>query len=103
MELDRAREIADGLVRRLSPGCVRIEVAGSVRRGKAEVNDIELVAVPKMEVQADLFGGPGLQRSLLDPCLVGLGPEEKSGPRYKQILLAEEIYLDLFIVLPPAQ
>lgn len=34
-------------------------MAGSIRRGKAEVGDIELIAIPRVvqAVQRDLFGG----------------------------------------------
>lgn len=37
----------------LSPFCVRIEIAGSVRRQNPECNDIELVCIPRPR---DLFG-----------------------------------------------
>ena len=47
--LSDARALADQLVDRLYPGCVRIEVAGSVRREKAQVHDIDLVAWPMRE------------------------------------------------------
>lgn len=40
----------------LSPFCERIEIAGSLRRGKPEVGDIELVFIPKMDDrQIDFF------------------------------------------------
>lgn len=99
-----ARAIAERLIERLSPSCERIEVAGSVRRQQPFVHDIELVAVPRFEeTEPDLFGSPTNRRSLVDGALVGLGEFNCNGPRYKQILLAEGICLDLFIVLPPAQ
>lgn len=42
----------------LSDACDRIEIAGSLRRKKPEVHDLELVAIPKIEdeVGADLWG-----------------------------------------------
>ena len=43
-----ALTIALGLVERLRPACTRIEIAGSVRRGYAEVKDIEIVAIPDL-------------------------------------------------------
>lgn len=46
MDLERAQIIADNVVSRLSPYCSRIEVAGSVRRKKATVNDIDFVLIP---------------------------------------------------------
>lgn len=46
IELERAQKIAREVVKRLSPYCQRIEVAGSVRRKKPQVNDIDLVLIP---------------------------------------------------------
>jgi DNA polymerase/3'-5' exonuclease PolX len=51
LSLADARRVADKLVDRLAPACERIEVAGSIRRGKAEVGDIELVAIPRFEAR----------------------------------------------------
>ena len=46
MKLERAISIADEVIKRLSPYCSRIEVAGSVRRHKPTVNDLEFVLIP---------------------------------------------------------
>jgi len=46
MELERARKIADEVVKRLSPYCSRIEVVGSIRRKKPTCKDIDLVLIP---------------------------------------------------------
>ncbi|MBA7694058.1 DNA polymerase/3'-5' exonuclease PolX [subsurface metagenome] len=46
IELERAQRTAEAIVKRLSPYCSRIEVAGSVRRKKSQVNDIDLVLIP---------------------------------------------------------
>ncbi|GAI67541.1 unnamed protein product, partial [marine sediment metagenome] len=53
MELEQAQEIADDLLKRLYPYCQRIEVAGSVRRQKPEVGDIELLCIPKYVAGVD--------------------------------------------------
>lgn len=45
MELERAKAIADEVVKRLSPYCTKIEVAGSVRRQKPTVRDIDIVLI----------------------------------------------------------
>lgn len=42
-----ASEIAQKIVEELRPFCKRIEVAGSIRRKKAQIGDIEIVAIPK--------------------------------------------------------
>lgn len=47
MNLDYAKQIAEALIEELRPYCERISIAGSIRRGKQEVKDIEIVAVPK--------------------------------------------------------
>ncbi|GAI64242.1 unnamed protein product, partial [marine sediment metagenome] len=46
MELENAKKIADEVIKRLSPYCQRIEVAGSIRRQKAIVHDIDMVLIP---------------------------------------------------------
>ena len=62
--LETAREAALDLLVKLQPGCDRIEIAGSIRREKHSVKDIELVVLPKTRAnvipavpgQLDLFG-----------------------------------------------
>ncbi len=44
-----ARMIAEALLCALAPLCERIAIAGSLRRNKAEVGDVELLYVPRME------------------------------------------------------
>jgi DNA polymerase/3'-5' exonuclease PolX len=113
MDLWTAREIAGELVRQLEPGCERIGVAGSIRRGKAQVKDIELVASPRLGL--NLFEEPDEEApTKLDEALAEamrldqLRPAGKMGKRYKQFWVsfyvgAEAIKLDLFVVRPPAQ
>jgi DNA polymerase/3'-5' exonuclease PolX len=109
MEHKQAKAIAEQWIARLSPACARIEIAGSLRRGKREPRDIELVCIPKIQVERDLFGGDGTQINLLEALLPRLFTERaylgmtKRGPRYKQLALPEGIKLDLFIVLPPSE
>lgn len=43
---DRAAGMAQEIKAHLAPGCKRIEVAGSLRRRKPHVGDLELVAIP---------------------------------------------------------
>lgn len=42
-----AKKIADSIVDLLKPHCERIEIAGSIRREKSVIGDIEIVAIPK--------------------------------------------------------
>lgn len=55
MLLPRATAIANRIAEMLTPHCEVLHIAGSVRRQKPEVKDIEVVCIPKKE-QADLFG-----------------------------------------------
>lgn len=88
------RPIADDLVARLRPACERIEIAGSIRRGRPQVGDIEIVAIPRFEerkraAQGTLFGperAPRTERaSLLWDAVDALGVTcTKRGPVYRQ-------------------
>lgn len=46
MHLDEARLLADGLVTAMRPYCEAITVAGSIRRERPHVKDVELVVIP---------------------------------------------------------
>lgn len=50
IQIAHAQTIAQELIDLLKPFCNRIEVAGSVRRKKPIVKDIELVIIPKQEI-----------------------------------------------------
>jgi len=95
--LAKAEKIASRVVEKLMPYCQRIEIAGSIRRRKSEAGDIDIVAEPKRVPH--LFGVPFWQGIPTE----NLGLVVKNGLRYKQVLLTEKIYLDLFIVHPLAQ
>src|SRR3989344_1789872 len=55
-----AYAIATAIVEQLRPHCIRIEIAGSLRRKKSEVKDIDIVAIPKPYYPGGLFGGDGI-------------------------------------------
>lgn len=65
MKLSKAQKVAESLAGVLSPHCERVSIAGSVRRQKSEVKDIELVLIPDTEWTTDLFGEPDQKRNLL--------------------------------------
>ncbi|MFH1640834.1 MAG: hypothetical protein ABIA66_02590, partial [Candidatus Omnitrophota bacterium] len=45
--LEKMKYLAEDVVRLLRPYCTRIEIAGSIRRTRSEVSDIEIVCIPK--------------------------------------------------------
>lgn len=54
--LELAERIAQALVEKLAPHAERIAIAGSIRRRRPDVGDIDLVAIPKLEqVTTGLF------------------------------------------------
>ena len=53
MELHQAELIANELLIKLAPTCERIAIAGSIRRWKPDVGDIELLCVPRYVVGVD--------------------------------------------------
>lgn len=46
-KIDSARIVAEKIIQKLSPFCLKIEIAGSIRREKRMVKDVEIVLVPK--------------------------------------------------------
>lgn len=69
MALPVARHYAQKIVEWLGPACERLEVAGSIRRGRPLCNDIDIVCIPKFEVQTDLLGTVVSKRSLVHKLL----------------------------------
>jgi DNA polymerase/3'-5' exonuclease PolX len=110
--LAEAYAIATDLRGRLRPGCHRIEIAGSIRRERPDVGDIELVAEPILRPERNLFDEQIGQISVLDEwigvCLTAgileRHPDDpKDGERYKKLVhRASGLQLDLFIVREPA-
>lgn len=94
MELKRAKEIAEVVKAELAPHCVRVEIAGSIRRKKAEVKDIEIVAIP---TPYDV----GLFESGIAVVVNRWKKVRGELPcRYTQRLLPEGVALDLFFATP---
>ena len=56
MPLAQAQGYAEKVLEWLGPFCERIEVAGSIRRRRPEVNDVDIVVIPKVTEQRDLLG-----------------------------------------------
>jgi DNA polymerase/3'-5' exonuclease PolX len=57
-QFDRAYKVAAYIETLLKPFCVRLHIAGSIRRLRPEIGDIEIVCEPrKVQEVSDLFGG----------------------------------------------
>jgi DNA polymerase/3'-5' exonuclease PolX len=104
LSLAQAQPLAEKIRDTLKPYCERIEIAGSIRRQRPMVGDIEIVCIPRC--QTDLFGNPGA--SLL-PWFLGelvnesrLLPGDKNGEKYKEYYIPaiDGLKLDLFITSP---
>lgn len=90
MKYEEALIIAEKVKSVLSPHCERIEIAGSIRRKKAVVKDIEIVAIPKPY-------DTGLFESGIAPVVNQWQKVKGELPcKYTQRMLPEGIKLDLF-------
>lgn len=84
----------------LKPVCERIEIAGSLRRKKPEIGDIELVIIPKLIIGHDLLDGEYVAGSQLEEHLKNWNvPKIKNGPAQKQLDI-NGVQVDLFICTP---
>jgi DNA polymerase/3'-5' exonuclease PolX len=97
MKLNQATEIAERIKNELAPFCDRIEIAGSIRRRKPEVGDIEIVAIPKRVEEGMLFSNIVTHPKFC--ILVNRWPaiKGKATGKYTQRILPEGIKLDLFM------
>lgn len=86
MELEHAKKIAEKVLERVSPYCSKIEVAGSVRRGKPQVNDIDFVLIP-----SDPWN--------LTHEIMGLGPSTAAGDKLKRVKF-DDVQVDFYYATP---
>lgn len=113
MNRHQAESLALSFKVALIPHTDRVEIAGSIRRRKPEVKDIEIVCLAKLgEPSKDMFGAPvsnwpvNLTLEALPQVLNATGWQigSKNGERYKQLVHSERlIKLDLFITPDPAE
>ncbi len=86
MELEKAKVIADTVVKALEPYCERIMVAGSIRRQKPTVRDIDLVLIAR-------------DRQNLDSALLLMGSYKMSGMKIARVEM-DSIPLDIYFAVP---
>lgn len=101
--IEEMRRWAVGLMSLMVDCCERLEIAGSIRRGKEMVRDVELVAVPTFA------GDENLLLTRLDTLLAGgyvrkrlnkNGHAISWGSRYRAMVAGGVVPVDVFIVLP---
>ena len=101
-----ARDIAEDLVNELSGFSDRIEIAGSLRRRKQAVNDIDIVVIPKfIQVKDETLFGEPVQENLMEKrlsqlCLRGELDLEANGSKIKRFLKTvdgDTIPIDIYI------
>ena len=85
MKNENAKRIAEKYLNILKPYCTRIEIAGSIRREKPEVGDIELIAIVK-DIKEFSKEVNKLEKVKGNPT-----------GKYTQRILPEGIKLDLFM------
>lgn len=91
MKLEYALEVAENVKAQLAPHCSRIEIAGSIRRRRPEVKDIEVVLIP-------LAYGTGLFESGIASVINGWKKVKGELPcKYTQRILPSEDVCDIFI------
>lgn len=92
MKHAEALSVASRLIEQLKPHCYRVSIAGSIRRQQPEVNDIEIVVVPK-PYQTGLFAD-GVAKVMDNyPVVKGYFP-----CKYTRRILHQGICVDLFLV-----
>ena len=104
MDLEIAQAMALSVLDDLLPAVDRIAIAGSIRRMKPQVGDIEILCIPKYKEVKDLFGTINLESKLPDllEYLTAIRSWKRiqGGVLYCQYHLLGEINLDLFITTP---
>ena len=99
IELSEATLIANAVMQHITPAMVRVEIAGSIRREKPVVGDIELVAIVKdQEKLLKLIGDVGQTIKTGVPGVIPWTP--KADAKYIRVRLSEGMNLDLFVARP---
>jgi DNA polymerase (family 10) len=92
MRLEEAKAIAERVKSLLTPYCDRVEIAGSIRRGRPTVHDIDMVLIEKPETALTI-----------NYALSRIGTIAKDGTKYKQLWYTESqslISVDLYLATP---
>jgi DNA polymerase/3'-5' exonuclease PolX len=88
--LASARKVAERIREELRPYCTRIEIAGSIRRARPEVGDIDLVLLPREGEDA------ALRHRATASVRAGNARVLTDGPQNMSMVLANGMQVDLF-------
>ena len=107
LSLKIAKSIADQLCTNLTKGCDKIAVAGSIRRRRPFIHDIDIVAVPKYQPgPTETLFGDQVQINLLDVTLNTLVSSgriritERGDKAIRLELPSGELPVDVYIARP---
>ncbi len=89
LPLESAERMGAKVVAELGPFCERAELAGSIRRRVAWVNDIDVVVIPK----------PGLEAALQERVL-RRSRRLVAGPQQIEVVMPNGVRLDVWIARP---
>lgn len=99
IDLSEARKVANSVLRHIKPALDRGELAGSIRRQKTVVGDIEIVAIPaNQDNLVKLLQDVG---QTIKPGVPGVVPwTPRPNSRYIRVRLTQGMNLDLFLANP---
>jgi len=89
MRLEEATTIAERVKGILSPYCEKVEIAGSIRRRKSIVHDIDIVLIEKPEAAL-----------VMNSLLASIGRVEVSGSKMKRLRSSDNIGIDIYFATP---
>lgn len=101
MRLHTALTLANRVVELIHPHCTKVDIAGSIRRQKPTVHDIEILCIPKKEtVNIDIFQQVIVPCSGFEKAIKQMTEKVVKGStkgKYMQVILKGGATLDLFI------
>jgi DNA polymerase IV (family X) len=87
LRLSRARAISDRVISELAQYCDKIEVAGSIRRERPNVHDIDIVCLPRKDGGREAIIDRVQQRCRID----------KKGSELIRAIMADNVQIDIWI------
>lgn len=97
--------IAETIIENIKPMCEPgfCVVGGSVRRGKADVHDIEIIAKPILRAPRAEFGAKVIHKTLLDQALYVMNGNQIRFVKGKDKLKQYKVNLEAFELAPTAE